>query len=361
MISLKQINELIQSGLNENPLGLKFKLFLDTGKFKKSIRKYNTVTEIINGETTVINSDIQKTNDGLILATYSLKTELIFKCKDDEEEIERLVETKNGLVEESIEGNQTYLENVRTFLDEFCQKNTFKLLTDDDGNNFDTAYNFGLSVGGPRQQVPHLGDSFKFILYGYFNFVENGDNSLRWQYYLDGERIPYLISTPRRTPTPEFDVYANTKNGNAKATVSNTVWGLSIKATSLIGNFSKAIKNFLLNGERNTVHFLDCVLGNESKIYLVMLGDSSASVQGLLNVGLDISFAEMTDDYDLMEFPQNFFIYSYVGEDGEIPIADGYAFSTADYEPKKSGNIQVVNGCYVVSTVKITNEHLTRL
>lgn len=362
MVNLSEVNKIIQDSLNDNnPLGVEFKLFLDTGKFRKSIRRYNTVTEIVNGVTSVINSDIQKTNDGLILATYSLKTELVFKCKDEEEDIKRDVQTENGIVTETIQGNQSYLENIRAFLDEFCQESSFTLLTDKEGNTFDTSYNFGFSSGGNRAQVPNLGDSFTFILYGYFNFVQNGDNSLRWQYYLDGERIPYLVSTPRRTPTTEFDVYANTKDGSAKGTTSNTVWGLSLKTTSLIGNFSKAIKNFLLKGERNTAHFLDCVLGNESKIYLVMIGDSSASAQGMLNVGLDVTFAEITDDYDLIEFPETFFIYNYSGQGGEIPITNGYAFSTADYEPKKDGILSLVNGCYVVSTVELTNNDLTRL
>ena len=48
MIKLTDITENLTNVFNQNPMGLTFKLFTDTGKYKRAIRRYNTAIDYIN-------------------------------------------------------------------------------------------------------------------------------------------------------------------------------------------------------------------------------------------------------------------------------------------------------------------------
>ena len=369
MIDLKTLKDNLENALNKNDVGVTFKLFNDTGKYKKATRKYNQEIDYINGINSVTSSDITKTNDGFVVATMTTRTEFLVRCKDEEEDISYKAEylDEDGDVVEGIErvqGNESYLNNLRAFFDKFTQDNTYTVLVDGDQNIFDVSVAYSLAVPGVRQQVPGVGDAIVFVLYSYYNFIQGGENSSRYKFILDGVQIPYTRATTRRAPTVEADVYMNTRNGSAKTTVSNTVWGYSLSCPTFVGEFSKAVKNFLLNGERNVAHFLETIMCEESKIYLVCFGESSLTAQGILNAGQEISFAEVPDDYDLISFPPSFTTYFYNGELDELSLEfdrEAYIFSSANYEPKKAilnresykVDISVEKGCYIVSNKKI--------
>lgn len=370
MISLINATNVIENELNKNNLGLTIKLFSDTGKYKKAIREYNNQIDYVNGIVSLSQSDVSKTNDGLIVGTLTARVELLFRCKDFEEDIETKVEKLNAkgetkIVTELIQGNESYFENIRNWLDVFCQNNTYKLLTDSEFNQFDTSISYDLAVGGVRNQVPRVGDSMTYVVYAYLNFIQNGENSLNNQFFLDGEKIPYTVCTVRRVPTVEMDVYSNTKDGSAKATVSNTVWGLSLTAPTFITKFSQAVKNYLINGERNVVHFLEHrIMKNGavdvSKTYLVLFGEGSGTYQDILNAGQEISFVEAVDDYELMAFPSNFYIYQKIGSQysGTLTFQqEASAFSTADYQAQSGTELplKLTIDCYVVSTAPVVD------
>ena len=88
MIKLTDITENLTNVFNQNPMGLTFKLFTDTGKYKRAIRRYNTVIDYINGIVSVTSSNVTKTNDGFIIGTMTNRIELLVRCKDDEEDEE---------------------------------------------------------------------------------------------------------------------------------------------------------------------------------------------------------------------------------------------------------------------------------
>ena len=365
MVDLLAITKNLTNELNKNTVGLTFKLFNDTGKFKRAIRKYNQVIDYVNGIVSVSSSDFTKTSDGLLVGTMTARTEFLVRCKDTEEDVSLQVEQmgENNTIEtvtEVIQGNESFIESVRTFLDTFSQNNTYTELSDEEGNTFDVSVAYSLAVPGIRQQFAHVGDGITFVLYSYYNFVQNGENSLRYKFILDGVQIPYTRATTRRAPTVESDVYMNTKDGSAKSTVSNTVWGYSLACPTFVGEFSKTVKNYLLNGERNVAHFLDVVMNDVSRIYLVLFGESSLTTQGILNAGQELSFAEAPEDYDLISFPSDFSTYAYTGNATTLTLTftkETYVLSTVDFEPKKAVlsdgvytvELAVENGCYLIS------------
>lgn len=303
MITIQQLTNKIQNGLSGN--GLTFNLFTDTGKFKRALRKFNTITDYINGIVSCTSSEITNTNDGLIVGTMTNRIEIIVRCKDFEED---LYQDGNKVAI----GNETWIKQVRSVLDGYFSQAQFFNEADDDDNSFNVSVAFSFASTGMRNQVQHLGDSFSFVIYAYYNIVQAGENSRSYEVYLDGERVPYSAITPRRAPTHEQDTY-NNSNGQAKATISNTIWGLSMECPSFISLFSKTIKNYIEKGERNVAHLLRLKLGEEESAHLVFFGECSITAQGVLNAGQYISFMEAITDYDAISFPESLYIYAFDG------------------------------------------------
>ena len=375
MLSVEILKKDLENRLNDNNVGICFKLFSDTGKYKKAIRKVNQIEDYVNGIVNVTSSDISKTNDGFIVATMTLRTEFVVRCKDEEEDIyyktQQLKDDEFVEVENKEAGNETFLKNVRGFLDSFTENNSYYVLSDEMKTTYDISVAHSVAVPGIRQQVPGVGDAMTYVLYSYYNIIQGGENSQKYKFILDGVQIPYTRATLRRVPTVEADVYMNS-NGTAKTTISNTVLGYSLACPTFVGEFSNSVKNYILNGENNVAHFLEVVMNDISKIYLVVFGETSLTAQGILNVGQELSFAEAPEDYDLITFPKDFKVYEYTGNGKNIILEleeNTYILSTADYKPKiavlsndkYSVELVVNNGCYIVSTKEIANDNLRKL
>lgn len=306
MITIKQLTEKLQEDLNANQLGLTFCLFSNTGKFKKALKVNNKVTDYINGVVVNTSSEITNTNDGMVVGTMTNRIEIAVRCKDFEEDI---LDSSKKLV---AIGNDTFMTQIREFFDAFTSQSQFFQLEDVKKRCFDVSVGFTFASPGVRNQVQFLGDSMTFIIYAYYTLVEAGENSRSYEVYLDGDRVPYSAITPRRAPTHEQDTYVNS-NGVALATVSNTVWSLSMECPSFIGVFSKVIKNYIEKGERNVAHLLRLKLGTGDNAvesaHLVFFGEGVITAQGVLNAGQRISFMDAVNDYDLISFSDKVYIY----------------------------------------------------
>lgn len=369
MISLTSLTERIEKVLNKPMDGVinpaTFKLFTDTGKFKRSVRKGNMVHDVINGLMTVTSSDISNTNDGLIVGTLTNRLELLVKCKDNDENVYQPTENGEILVEL---GNDDYIRNIRSWLDSFCAKAEYFNQEDEEDKtiiyNVSAAYSFVSS--GVRQQNPIVGDSYSFIIYAYYNVIQGGENSRQWTAFLDGERIPFSNITLRRVPTQETFIAA--QNGiNTKNVTTSHTFGASFECPSFIGLFNDTIKNYLLNGERNVAHFLTLTLGNDvkgnktQKTYLVVFGEVDGIGQGVLNVGQTITFAETSEDYGIFSFPQSFYVYHYTGNKSSITALFDGDNTLYDENMKKpftaenSAELDLIYGNIVASLKEIKN------
>ena len=69
-----------------------------------------------------------------------------------------------------------------------------------------------------------------------------------------------------------------------------------------MGEFSKAIKNYILTGERNKAHLLRLNMNGVESSHLVFFGECSTTAKGILNAGQYISFMDAISDYDLISF-----------------------------------------------------------
>lgn len=364
MITLKQLTDELSSALNAqgNP-GVTFVLHNDTGEYTKAVRDYNDVKDVINGIVTLTSSEVENTNDGLTIASLTTRTELLVPCRDTEEDIKQIILNSDGTYGEETArtGNVAFLAAVRDWIDEFCAKNGRATLYDADGNSFDTSWVYSLVTSGVRQMDSFAGDYFTFVIYADYNLIQGGVNSRSIVLTLDGEQISYSTTTPRRVPTQESNVYAGGK-AIGKSLTSDTVSGLSVILPATGRKTTKKVFDYLFKGDRNRAHFLNISTPHGNYDYLVQFGQTDGTASGVLNVGLTTSFVECPDDYALLSFPEEFFIYEATAGSASTLLFDGSntLYNFGENKGFASGensitNYSIVKGDIIVSLKRITN------
>ena len=370
MIEVKALVDNLQNILNGNSIGVTFRLFTDTGKYRRAQRTENTVTDYINGIVSVTASDISSTNDGMEYGTTTLRTELLVRCRDTEEDVYEDVESEDGEAESELieEGNDNYIAAIRAFLDGVFAKQTYTTMTDEAGINFNVSVGYSLAMSGVRNQNPRTGDSYTFVFYAYYNIIQSGENSRLYIAYFDGEQLPYSAMTLRRVPVQEQNVFSGSGDSASRAVNSGTTFGLSLECPAFQTTVNTVVKNYILNGENNTAHFLTVDLNGVLKTFLVTFGEVDSSAINILNASLTLTFVETVNAYGIISFPETYYVYEYTGTtNGTIIVTTSVAATVYNVRANKfyttrfmSGSeyaeaIQVVQGDIIVCLEEITN------
>ena len=332
MVSIKKLRETLQNQLNTNNKGLFFKLFTDTGRYKKASRSttnYNEVEKYINGIFNVTSSNISNTNTSLEYGTITARVELLVKCNEERAQIQNVEGNEGYVITEVVEpSNETYLEHLRAYLDQtFALHDAFYI--DEEANRYQISASYSMAISGQRNSIIGVGDSYTFVFFVYYNVVKMGENSKDYEIYLDGERLPYGILTLRRVPAQSSNLYSNQKSAVGKSINDSTVLGISVECPAFVSSVNNTIKNYLLKGEENIAHFLTLKLNGLEEDYLVLFGEVDATCQGVLNVGQTLTFVETIAEYGIISFPSNYNLY----------VNDTYGESIAFSEDKKIYNI----------------------
>lgn len=372
MVTVKSLIDRLQNELNRNTLGVTFNVYVDTGKYKKAIRNVNDVKDIINGITTVSSSDVSNTNDGLQVATMTLRTELLVKLKETEDgrkqqsllfsEQQNQFNIREELVEE---GNNTYIQSIRDFLDTFCANNEYyqEAIEENEGaRTYSVSVAYSLIASGNRQMQSPIGDCYSFVLYGYYYIVEGGENSRSYEAYLDGQRIPFSTVTYRRVPSQEVAVYSGSKSATVKAINSNTVFGVSFNCPSFLDKFNSTIKNYILKGENNVAHILTVIAGEERQDYLVLFGEVDSTASGVMNVGQTITFVEAYEKHGIISPSSNLNVYQATGT-GTLTGKQEMPNTTAwiNLKIKEFNTLSFGSDDIIYSTIKLSAQNLATL
>ncbi len=314
MIELKQLAAELEERLNNGLTGgIEYKLFTDTGAFKKAYRVKNAATTVINGIYSNTASDISNvyTDDGgYIVATMTNEAVIVVPCQDDEEDVVQVIHNADGTTtSELLEiGNVTFLAQIRKRLDNIAAQTLNFSLTDGAGKEYDISAVFSIADGGMREQLPELGDCFTYSLVCAYNIIENGDNSRKWKLYIDGEAVPYSSMSIQRQTTNETTVYANRGRSTSTLTVADT-FACAVEFPSILKGVNSVIRDFLLNGSNGYAHVAKIVAGNSTVYKLIVLSDSTATASGVLNVGEKLQINETKEEYGLIAFSSKYKIY----------------------------------------------------
>lgn len=296
MISLATLCEQIQSKLNGNTEGKKFKIFSDTGDYLKAVRAGNTVTETINGLAQVVQSSITPTQ-GLVVATQQVRLEFAFPV----EEYNIPLGTDGP---DTVKPVEVITEEVRDIYEEAFQTAYTEVLTDGGKTFAVTVMTYPMSTG-ERNQRQIIGDSMTLVAYLDFSMVENGLSSFNCPIKLDGVELPYTSLAIDRTPAAEANAYSNS-DGVAKTRVLSTALSVQVLLPAVDNSAPwTTIKSYLLNlptqadkSPAEQTHTLSICLGDSDTDgpvytnYTVFIAQTSLSLMSGRTVGLTVNFVE---------------------------------------------------------------------
>ena len=170
MVSVKKLKETLQNQLNKNNVGLLFKLFTDTGRYKKANRSatnYNEVEKYINGIFNVTSSSISNTNTSLEYGTITARVELLVKCNEEQAKTQLVKGEQGAVVQETVEpDNETYLEYLRNYLDKTLATHD-AFFIDEGADKYQVSASYSMAISGQRNPVIGVGDSYTFVFFVY--------------------------------------------------------------------------------------------------------------------------------------------------------------------------------------------------
>lgn len=312
MIELQTLAKDIENKLNK-PGQFNFNINIDTAQFKSAIRQGNQEIYYVNGLMRSLGSEVSnlissnKDEPGLLYATQSCNLQFLVKLEDIEENIY----TEDGELIET--GYKTKLEDLRVLLDDLFSKNSTEVITYNN-KSFTVSTIYSLVSSGTREMVDGVGDAFTYSVDIFYMYVENGINTRDFIFELDGMVIPYQSVTTYRTPTMDGNVYANTKDGSTKNIASQSTLSISFELPATTDNVTQKMIDYLLDGELNQAHFLKVRINGRDKRYLVAYGENKLIGETVKNLGQNLSLVECPTNYDLISFPENYYIYTMQGD-----------------------------------------------
>lgn len=279
MINLDVLKTIIENGLNQVPnSNFVFNLFSETGDYKAPERDRNSVKQYINGILSVSSSEVIPTN-GINVSTLVTKIEFIVPVNDEYTDSAPILFTE-----------------VRNVIAAYFEKTNVVNLNDDN-----TDYVVGMYAELPTTGEVNIrngiGESINYTVTVYFSFVENGESSMDYEFYLNGTKIPYTSANISRINSSESGVYNTSTSQDINYIVKNIPVSSAFSVTMSIPSLSNnqavnLIKNALFKGQIEPLTLK--VKENETNYYEydVLISNNSMALQGVQNAGLQVTFIE---------------------------------------------------------------------
>lgn len=261
MITFDELVDLIYRGLTESaenyPIRLhneaydlddiwEFTMLPDTGKFTPSKRVDNTVTHFIDINASLVNSDIDTPQNGIISADISIALDLRVPLLDIKDE----------------SGNEMLLGEVRNILDTYFAQNKAGTVKGKDGSTYVYGAAYALAVTGVREITPGISDSIGLHISVEYSILQGGAASDNFVLQMDGYTIPYAMFGLSRVSDPEPGIPSDPeKSGLMPGTCGNhmsgTTFGINVTMPYiLVDKYGKTlpIYDYIMGDEQNSVY-----------------------------------------------------------------------------------------------------------
>ena len=273
MIELTTLTNTLESGLNENTLGITFALFSDTAKYQEATRNRNTVTQYLNGIMNVVDSKIIPAQ-GLIVATQTARLEFVMQIDDT-------IETKVATVRAVI---SNYFQTVQT-----------QIFEDTDDKLYSVSVTCSLPTSGTTGMRSGVGQSYTLVAYIFYTFIENGVNSLNCLIKFNGTALPYTSAAISRVPVVEGNAFSNSsgivKNYPTVNAVSVDLTLPALATQTGVANNLAPIYEYILSGTQS-VNTLAITVDTTTVSYSVIFGTADIALEGVQNAGIKVSFVQ---------------------------------------------------------------------
>ena len=293
-ITLKEIKEqIILPALSKT--SFRYRVLEDTGKYKKSYRSGNLRVGTITALMKTTESEIMILGGGFNATALNVTIRFLVPVNDKDD----------------TEGNYPIIEQFRAEIIENLTLNGKLTLTLNEGSENAKTFVGGISTTFPlgadldiRQEI---GNSFEFVCFMEFAYMQNAINASDVQFYLDGDTtpIPYTQYSLSRKNTLTGNLYSSSTNEQSQTYAENSVFGvdLSMPALSSVSSITgAAVNSFMVgNSSANTPHTLRVVRDGNTYTETVIFGELVEVGQGAENLSWQLSFVPYLADEDETE------------------------------------------------------------
>lgn len=244
MVTVENLAKKIQSDLNDameaydaelkafERCTYRFNLCTDTGTFRRARRENNAVESYINALVSVVDSNVESTQGGKRNISLNVRMEFLVPVMPDtgEEETPELVKT------------------IREIFNTYFAQNTYGTF-EGEQNKYEYGAVFSIAASGVREQNTLIGDSFTFVVYGNYFFMQDGLNSRRVKLVVAGMAVDYTLLGFRRGSDQEANVPSDTENGATTNITTGTVFSINFSAPVFTDALQKRINDYSLRGK----------------------------------------------------------------------------------------------------------------
>ena len=333
MVTVENLAKKIQSDLNAaieaydaelkafERCTYRFNLCTDTGTFRRARRENNAVESYINALVSVVDSNVESTQGGKRNISLNVRMEFLVPVMPDtgEEETPELVKT------------------IRAIFNAYFAQNTYGTF-EGEKNKYEYGAVFSIAASGVREQNTLIGDSFTFVVYGNYFFMQDGLNSRSVTLKIEGDPVDYTLLGFRRGSDQEANVPSDTENGATTNITTGTVFSINFSAPVFTDALQKRINDYSLRGkvEPLWVELIFPEKGNAKnvEVFNMVINSVETNMQQVSPVTCSVSLVESEMKKAVEEGP----IEKHLLLDDAVLIA--YASEDATIEPKYNYSTQ---------------------
>jgi len=282
-ITLKEIKEQVILPALQNT-SFRFRVLTDVGKYQKSYRSANLRVGTITALMQTTESEIMILGGGLNATALNVTIRFLVPVNDKDD----------------TEGNYPIIEKFREEIVENLTINGKLTLTLNGGTENAKTFVGGISttfpIGGDLDIRQAIGNSFEFVCYMEFAYMQNAINASDVQFYLDGDTtpIPYTQYSLSRKNTLTGNLYSSSTNEQSQTYAENSVFGVDLSMPALSsasGVTGAAVNSFMLGGSSaNTPHTFTMIRDGNTYTETVIFGEIVEAGQGAENLSWQVSF-----------------------------------------------------------------------
>lgn len=277
MIAIKTLTKAINDGLNALApvygVPFVFAIKSEGGEYMPPKRKGNSVAVYINGIAEIVDSEVIP-SQGVTVCTQTVQLRIAYPLSDD-------MEIENAI------------SPVRSLLDAYFQQTQVQSLPDENDKQITMSCYATIPTTGEIAMSTGPGLMCTFSCNIYYNFIQDGVNSVGFIMLFGGSHVPYMDATITRVPVMESNPYSDT-NGYSESVTEATALNIEFSAPTLQSENNTlfaAFKAFILTGQ-NPAYVVTVKYEDTVKTYSMRFGQCSLSLEGIKNGNSRITLVE---------------------------------------------------------------------
>lgn len=284
MISLSQVTEVIQNGLNAISDDREFVIFNDVGEFKDYYRQEgsNSITRYVNGIMEAMEPTIIPIKN-LQVVTQSFRVTFVLDM---------------DLLEKDTKGDYIEVANIRNLLTKYISSvNAIPYTLTNDDVSFEVTPTFSGATVGTASQMSPIGNVLPMYLDFSCVFVESGVNTNNVEFIINGESMFFSDYSASRVRTAETSMVAN--EPSQKTFIQANGLSLNLSMPLLQTTQSKDIEADVWGGSQNQAICVERYRANAKTPYscYIMTYGNNAETGGVgQNIGQVLDLVEGKQD-----------------------------------------------------------------